>query len=70
MEFIEESIGEYDNIYANLTQPSPTWTDNRPDLVYDGTVSDLLAVNALMHNIHDTINADSGYAAAKRMRVN
>lgn len=58
-----DDISEIDDIYAALTQPSPTWTDNRtdgpPHLL---TPPDVLAINTFMNDIKAAILNDAQYA--------
>lgn len=66
----DSDIASVDDIYAALTAPSPTWTDDRkdgpPHLL---TPSDVLAINSFMHDIRDAIKNNPQYAVVLKACV-
>lgn len=54
---VTDDINSIDDVYAALTEPNPTWADNRldgpPHLMVP---SDVIAINTALHTIRDTIN--------------
>jgi hypothetical protein len=58
----DNDISTIDDIYNALNVGSPTWADNRvdgpPHLL---TPSDILAINAFMHDVRDAIKNHAQY---------
>jgi hypothetical protein len=57
---INDDIASIGDVYAALTQQNPTWTDQRKDGVPHLMVSsDVLAVNAILHDLQTAIQNNS-----------
>jgi len=60
---INDDIAGIDSVYAALTQPEPTWADDRadgpPNLL---SVNDVLAINACMHDLQTAISGNANLA--------
>lgn len=58
----DDDIGSIDDVYNALNVGSPTWTDGRtdgpPHLL---TPSDVLAINAFLHDVRDAIKNHAQY---------
>jgi hypothetical protein len=56
---INDDINAIGDVYAALTQPNPTWVDQRSDGVpHLMSSSDVLAVNIVLHNLQTAIQND------------
>lgn len=66
----DTDISLIDDIYQALSQPNPTWSDNRtdgpPHLL---TPADILAINTFLHNIRDAIQNDAQWAIVEKACV-
>ena len=59
----KDDKGAIDDVYAALTQQSPTWTDNRTDGPPHLLVAnDVLAWNAFISSFISFVEGDGGYA--------
>lgn len=57
---INDDKAAIDDVYAALTQPNPTWTDNRTDGVpHLATPNDVLAWNTFITNLKTTMEGDA-----------
>lgn len=57
---IADDISAIDDVYAALTQQSPTWVDNRTDGVpHLLTPSDVLAINTFLNDLKTAISGDA-----------
>jgi hypothetical protein len=59
---LDDHIAAIGDVYAALTQASPTWADSRgggvPHLL---TPADVLAINTFMNNVRDAIQNNAQY---------
>jgi hypothetical protein len=59
----DDDIAAIDDVYAALTQATPTWTDARADSPpHLLTPSDVLAINTFMNEIRNAIKNNAQYA--------
>ena len=67
---MQDDVNSSDSVYANLTQQTPTWTDNRTDNPPNkATVANLLAMNAIEHDLITAITGDANYTAVLQLCV-
>jgi hypothetical protein len=67
---MQDDINSVDSVYSNLTQQSPTWTDNRTDDPPNlATVANLLALNSIEHDLITAITGNANYTAVLQMCV-
>jgi hypothetical protein len=68
---MSDDIAAINDVYANLTQQSPTWTDsnpsNPPNLL---TVANVLAMNEFWNTIANAIKNEPNYAIVQQACVN
>jgi hypothetical protein len=68
---VVQDIAACGSVYAALTEQNPTWSDtnptNPPNLL---TPANWLAINEVMNNFVNTLNADANFAVAKQACVN
>jgi hypothetical protein len=59
---IDGAISQIGDVYAALTEPTPTWTDQRTDApAHLLSPADVLAINAFLHDISTAIGNDNAY---------
>lgn len=58
---MNDDIAAIGDVYSNLTQQSPTWTDPRTDVPNQLTAANVLSINSALHVCVNAVTGDSSW---------